>query len=135
MGFYMEQRDTNFAIKAENKEKALEAIINLAGEETIDDGNEKHFSWVDTKGFVNATTLEEAMDEWRWEIQKDDKGNVNDICFTGEKLGDDEIVFDAIAPYVEKGSTIEMMGEDGVLWRWLFDGKKCREQTPIINWI
>jgi hypothetical protein len=127
MGYCMTQRDSNFAIKAEDKEKALEAIKELAGKETIHDGSGKHFAWVGTEVFVNASTLNEAMDEWRWEIVEDEDGNVLDIYFSGEKLGDDKILFDAIAPYVKEGSYIEMSGEDGYLWRWSFDGKSCVE--------
>ena len=135
MGYCMTQRDSNFAIKAEDKEKALEAIKELAGKETIHDGSGKHFSWVETERFVNASTLKEAMDEWRWEIGEDEEGNVLDIYFSGEKLGNDEILFNAIAPYVKEGSYIEMSGEDGSLWRWSFDGKSCVEKGAQISWI
>lgn len=34
----------------------------------------------------------------------------------------------------EPGSYIEMRGEDGALWRWVFDGKTCKEITAKITW-
>ena len=123
MGYCMKQRNSNFYVVDE--EAALEAIKGLAGKETM---GPEHFSWVDTREFLYADTFEEAMNAWRWETDSDWKY----ILFTGEKLGDDNLLFDAIAPYVEAGSYIEMLGEDGQIWRWIFDGKTCREVTAKI---
>ena len=140
MGYYMQQTDSLFTIKAENKAKALEAIKALA--ERVDtDGSggsstgERWYSWVTTSEFVEAESLKEAVKAWRWNLDMDDVGNVYGICFEGEKLGDDEILFRAIAPYVEEGSFIQMSGEDGCLWRWSFDGKECIEKSAQIEWV
>jgi len=140
MGYCMEQIDSDFMIKAENVKAALQAIKKLAGKETIKDGSGGHFSWVETSDFVKAKTLDKAMDAWRWEITgpepedpENDPAEFDAITFNGEKLGDDAILFNAIAPYVEKGSYIEMQGEDGSRWRWVFDGKKCKEVTAKIS--
>ena len=40
----------------------------------------------------------------------------------------------AIAPYVEAGSYIEMYGEDGDKWRYVFDGKTVKEVYPKVEW-
>lgn len=123
MGYCMEQRSSKFYVLDE--EAALEAIKGLAVKETMGPG---HFSWVDTREFMMADTFEEAMSAWRWKTESDWKY----ILFEGEKLGDDKLLFDTIAPYVEAGSYIEMDGEDGEIWRWIFDGKTCREVTAKI---
>ena len=152
MGYYITMRDSNFCIKAENKADALRAIKNLVGQETITDGGGSHFSWVYTEEFVNADTFADAMESWRWEIEEQQRENRKDvseltsedlnwsespnhdgkdvvgICFIGEKLGDDHVLFQAIAPFVEIGSYIEMSGEEGYIWRWYFDGTDCVEQ-------
>jgi hypothetical protein len=94
MGYYMRQRSSKFYVVDE--EAALEAIKGLAGKETM---GPEHFSWVDTREFLYADTFEEAMRAWRWETDSDWKY----ILFTGEKLGDDNLLFDAIAPYIEAG--------------------------------
>lgn len=124
MGYCMSQRDCKFYVV--NEKAALAAIKGLAGKETMGPG---HFSWVDTREFMMADTLEEAMSAWRWETESYWKY----ILFDGEKLGDDLLLFDAIAPYVEAGSYIEMQGEDGAIWRWIFDGKTCREINALIT--
>ncbi len=135
MGYCMSQRDCNFFIAKENKEKALQAIKDLAnivqekggGGGWVGEKKVKWFAWVTTENFVNAKTLEEAMNEWRWEINSDDNGDIVGISFVGEKLGDDMILFNAIAPYIKEGSFIDMSGEDGYMWRWKFDGEKVKE--------
>ena len=61
-----------------------------------------------------------------------ENGNIFELNFAGEKLGDDEILFQAIAPFVKKDSYIEMQGECGLIWRWSFDGKTMKEKTANI---
>jgi len=134
MGYCMHMRDKVFEISKENKIAALQAVQVLAGKETITDASGAHFSWVNTNEFVKATSLKEAMKAWRWEIYEDEEGNVIDIDFYGEKLGDDEILLSAIAPFVKDGSFIEMMGEDDGHWRWCFENKKVVEKDAQITW-
>lgn len=141
MGYCMNQRDSSFRIKAENRAKALQAIKDLASR--VDEGGggsysggrktESYFSWVTTSEFSEARTLEAAMWAWRWQIEGEEGGDVDSIMFEGEKLGDDIFLLRAIAPYVEAGSFIEMQGEDGALWRWYFDGTGCTEQEGRVS--
>lgn len=128
MGYCMSQQETVFKIKRENHINALDAIKKLSGEETY--GN--RFSWVGD--FSKTKTLSGALECWRWEPIQDEHYNIVDINFCGEKLGDDFTLFQAIAPYVESGSMIEMLGEDGAHWRWVFDGKTCKEQYAKLVW-
>lgn len=137
----MQIEDIKFLIKKKNKEKALEAIKALSSDngsggrwEPGAGKTESWFSWVDTEEFMSAETLEEAVVAWRWELQGAVGGDVTAICFDGEKLGDDEIMFRAIAPHVEDGSYIVMRGEDNEVWRWLFRGGKCLEQGAVITY-
>ena len=143
MGYCMRLQDSNFKIKAENKDKALKVIQDMANK-VNDSGSggsykagqqqEAWYSWVNTSEFVNAKTLKEAMDAWRWGIEEDYEGNIDGIHFNGEKLGDDEQLFTVIAPFVEKDSYIEMHGEDGAIWRWAFNGQTMKEKTANITW-
>ncbi len=135
MGYCMWQSDTEFRVPADKVHAAYEAVKNLAGKESIKDSSGSHFRWVDSD-FTKAKTFEEIMHEWRWEVETDDEGalDIISINFCGEKLGDDKVLFDAIAPFVDNGSYIEMHGEEGGMWRWVFDGKSCKEINPNISW-
>ena len=53
--------------------------------------------------------------------------------FVGENYGDDKLLFDAIAPYVENDSYIQMHGEDGDLWRWIFKDEKFKQVSAKIT--
>ena len=134
MGYHINMRNSKFFISTKHVKEALNAIKSLAGKETITDGSGKHFSWVNTNTFLAANTLTEALYEWRWGIKTDAKGNVVSINFEGEKLGDDNILFNAIATYVRSGSYIEMIGEDGAMWRWVFKNKAFKEVHSRIVW-
>jgi hypothetical protein len=56
------------------------------------------------------------------------------ISFMGEGYSDDIELFNILAPFVEAGSFIEMNGEEGETWRWLFDGTSCQEKHPKVEW-
>ena len=143
MGYYMEMRSCDFFIAKENLNHIAEAIRGMLGDVwTKGSGGcyqggqtlSKHYSWVDNTELANADTAEKAFKAWRWEAQFDGEGNIVDLCFDGEKLGDDEQFFQTIAPWVKDGSYIEMSGEDGALWRWTFNNGEMREKTPDIRW-
>jgi hypothetical protein len=130
----MRKKDSDFGIKAEDKPRALELARGLLGQETITDASGRHFSWVNRRSMEGAASIEEMLREWRWEPVLDLDGNITDLYFEGEKLGDDLTLWQAIAPAVVKGSFLEMMGEDGALWRWKFDGTTCEEQSAKVSW-
>ena len=128
MGYYMEQSESKFLLKNENKEEAIIAIKNLIGKETCGD----HFAYVGD--YSKLETLEEILIEWNWELLTDLNGDITSIYFIGEKYGDYELLFETISPYVEEGSYIEMNGEDFVKWRWIFNGKGCFKKYAMISW-
>ena len=131
MGYAMHSEDAEFTIKPSNVAGALASIKALAGGETITDSSGRHYSWVETREFVEAETLSQAMRAWRWVLVRNgETGEIEGINFEGEKIGDEAALFGAIAPFVEPDSYIQMQGEDGALWRWLFDGKTCTEKPP-----
>ena len=123
MGYYMDQIDGNFRVKKENLDKMFEAIKNIPNES---------YAWIDD--FKNCDNIRDILLEWRWETYFDENGNIWHLSFDGQKLGDDEVLFHAIAPFVEAGSYICMRGEDDTLWKWYFDGEHLREFAGRIVW-
>ena len=73
---------------------------------------------------------------WRYpyDYTFDVDGNITEIEYVGEKLGRDFELFQKVAPFVRDGSFIEMYGEDGERWRWIFKNGKCREVTAKVTW-
>ena len=126
MGYCVSMYDCNFKIKKENVTKALEIIKDL-----VKKGEE--FRWVSNKTIIEAENLKEVLEEFRYEVSENETElEIED--FLGEKLGDEFTMFKAIAPVVEDGSYIEMHGEDGDTWRWVFENGKCTEKRPKVEW-
>lgn len=124
MGYCATQMDSMFYIKKENLSNALKAIKNMPS---------KEYAWVEEE-FREVNNLGDMLNKWGWYASFDDEGNITSIDMDQEKLGDEVEMFKAIAPYVKENSYIEMMGEDGYHWRWIFDGETCIEKTPIVMW-
>lgn len=136
MGYCMSQDDSDFYIDADKKADALKAIKEqlMTKVDTLGNGGcfsgdkeERWFSWVDTTAVLSAETLESALFAWRWNASVDEHGNIVGICFEGEKLGDDQYLWDTIAPFVKDNSYIEMTGEDNYHWKWKFKLGECDE--------
>ena len=150
MGYYMDQMDSKFFVAAEHILAMVTAIHALASRHELMGGASyqngeivsRHFSWVNND-FVDCHDVKELFRKWGWSIELKDK-NIVSIFFEGDKMGDDEVLMQAIAPYVEAGSYIEMRGEDSIphrvawqaytTWRWCFDGKTMVEKYPTITW-
>lgn len=136
MGYYMTLRDCNFTIIKSKFAAAMEALRQLSNK--TDDGSgysngKRHFAWVNDS-FPDRATLVEMVLDWRWQLDINERtGNVESISFEGEKLGDDIVLFQALATFVKRGSYIVMTGDDGVIWRWKFDGKSVVEQVGRVT--
>lgn len=121
MSYTMEQRNTEFFMDQANLEAARKALRQAM----------EGFKWFNPK---KAHSLDDAVAQCDWALEFDDNDNVIGIEMLTEYQGEEKRIFDAIAPYVKAGSYIQMSGEDGSIWRWVFDGTSCREQKPVITW-
>jgi hypothetical protein len=124
MGYLIKQTASRFKIVNINILPALQSLRHLAREKKKKDGE---LRWVGLQGVIESLTLNEALMYCRWFAFVDNEGNVIDIRFHGEKLGDDELILKTIAPYVESGSSIDMEGQDTDVWRWLFQDGTLQE--------
>ncbi|MEY2879274.1 MAG: hypothetical protein RLZZ15_1654 [Verrucomicrobiota bacterium] len=92
--------------------------------------------WIQqSSAFVSASSLEEALEAWRWRAQLDGAGGVAELEFLGDNLGDEDLLFRALAPYVDDGSSIVVVGEDGAIWRWHFRNGAVSRQDGVISFI
>lgn len=130
MGYCIKMTNSNFAIKKENFEKALKNLKdiftpeNMTCYDSIGGKRYFHFRWVNTETVLESEELGEALEEIRYTPEYNENGDICDVEFTGEKYGDEEIFFKALAPYIESGSYLCFEGEDGDIWKWVFeDGK------------
>jgi hypothetical protein len=136
MGYCISLTDSDFRIPASKKAEALAAMKKMdpsvKGRGFWD--NKRQWSWVDQEDIERAQSLEEAMTQWRYCPQIDVEGNIRRIDFEGEKIGQEDELFAVLAPFVEDGSFIEMQGEDGAMWRWVFRDGTVKMVEPKIEW-
>ena len=127
MGYYMNSMNCSFALKKENVKAAWESIKNLLQEK-------KEIGWTSWESIKNCCSFEEVMAECGWEVYINEKGDYDAIIFINEKASNDIVILNAIAPYVEPNSYIQMQGEDGEIWRWVFEDGQVKEIYPTILW-
>ena len=126
MGYCMSQDEAKFAITKSKQAAALKSLKALAKSTKL--------TWTTSEDILAAKTLAGAMEELRWPVYEDEDGNVISIEFSGEKAGDEMKFFGALAEYVDDGCFIEMHGEDGSRWRWVFSSGKVVEKAATVSW-
>jgi hypothetical protein len=145
MGYCMDLRAAKFHVAADKKDAALAAIKNIMGPEnrpkmhggSWEGGKQTGwwYSWVKCEDVLKCISLDSAMALWGWPVDVDTAtGDIDGIRFDGEKIGQEDEMFKAIAPFVTSGSWVEMQGEDGTLWRWSWCDGVFREQNARILW-
>jgi hypothetical protein len=135
MGYCIQLQDGHLTIKAENKAAALEAVKRMDPRTGHGWWNgEAQFSWVDHQDVVKASTLEEALGLWHFPPVLSEAGDIIALEYEGEKIGDEIKLFATLAPFVENGSHVEFLGEDGERWRYVFDNGGFREQQGETTW-
>ncbi|MDX1932939.1 MAG: hypothetical protein SFU56_10070 [Capsulimonadales bacterium] len=107
--------------------EAIKKLVVTRGEDT--------FPFLNSAEFRSSTDLVAALKAVRWEPELDDEENIVSLFFTGEKLGDESSIFESIAPFVAPGSEIRMAGEDGQIWRWVFEHGMVKRQPGIISFV
>lgn len=129
MSYDMVQMDGDFYIAAENKSAALLALHALE-EKWARECTQKYGRSVEPE---KCLSLEDQLGAYSWNTETDELGNLTSMYFIGEHKGDEEQWLSAIAPYVSKGSSLEMIGEDNAMWMWYFDGKSvCSYRGRIV---
>jgi hypothetical protein len=124
MGYHIDQCATEFFLPCSQKRDAFRAFVLYAGEGNPNDVS-GDFLWCDPDAIEQATNLEGLLTALRWRPTCDKEGNIINVEYEGGKLGEDEEIWGVFAPFIRSGSFIEMEGEDGECWRWVFDGKEC----------
>ena len=145
MGYYVDMTCYDVVIPKENVDKALKAINGMFTPARLMrdargghfDGRayvERWYSWVTNPPAEGFPDLPAALDAWGFGARITEQGDCQVIYSSNEKLGQEDLMLNEIAPYVTPGGSIECRGEDSALWRWLFDGKRCVEQHGIVTY-
>lgn len=131
MGYGIMQGKTSFCILFENCDAAFSALKSLLSRHDLMTGGsrandlikDRWFAFTYRKDMEYAASLDWLMATWRWPIARNIIGDVVGVTFTGENLGDEDVLWSTLAPFVEDGCRIQIFGEDGDSWVWEFSDR------------
>ncbi len=126
MGYCVNCHEINITIEPD---KLMELGILLS---KLDQASPTGYRWVEP-GFTKSMNIVEIFDEWGYEVEQDLDGTVIFCCHNSDKWGDDEKLFEAIAPAVQDGSLAHFVGEDGEHWKYVFKNGKMEKRDGAID--
>ena len=150
MGYYIQTPWTHFAIRTENLSRFFDLVSNLMSDENVEENGhggsyanggktQSWYSWVSTENVRKAVADRDIIrifEEWGYELDLINEENGEsiyrlDIRGGDAKIGDEETFFAAIAPVVVNGSYLDVHGEDGTEWRWMWENGKFFVQDVL----
>lgn len=133
MSYNVRMKKESFGIPADKIEAALNAVLNSAG--SYDSPAKavkgiKHFEFLPPL----QKLVELTSEVYGFDLVPDAEKRIVKIRNEWEGMRNCEVLFEALAPYVNEGSFIECQGEDGAMWRYVFRDGKVKEIQPKIVW-
>ena len=146
MGYYITLTGSSFTIPREKLDDAYKALCELNKHDELKRGGswgqlgggeygrtEVWFAWMDSDYPSKCKNAEEVFNALRFDTSQTSAGALSLDCFDS-KAGDEDYFLDAVTPFVDPGSALEWRGEDGEMWRDLFNGKTRSRQSAVISW-
>jgi len=133
MGYHVTM-SVDVVIPEQNIDACLQAINKLHTDENLSKHTHGGRGWVDNPKDGKFNTLQDAFSAWRYESHAATNGDVDVDNFNGERWGDDDQLFKAIAPFALRHSHIDVIGEDYCHWRYWFNDKKVEQQDGVIEY-
>ena len=126
MGYCINVTFNEFCIPANQVSSALKALRELPS---------GPWTWVDKnwKSNIKDMTSEEltlVLRAWRYESSELPNGDVQVSYFAGEKLGNCQILWEILCPFVNGSPEIYYTGEDGVSWVYRLGGPHIVHGSP-----
>lgn len=151
MGYSVETIECNFVVKAENFDKAYDAMCKLNAEDGLKEGYSrlagerpansksvasnphKYFSFMAWNYDEIYTNFPDMLKALGFNLITNDNKDVIAVHFC-DTMGQEHLFLEAIAPYVEPNSYIVWKGEDGTMWVCEFVDGKMIEKRAYITW-
>jgi len=136
MGYNVYMNGGMFGIPAKHIDSALNAVckaIPTYEQDSIESIKDE----IEDFDFLPSTSkLRHLVHKgWGFKLRVDGVGDVVGVNWEWEKLQSSIVNWlHAVAPFVPAGCYVEMLGEDGERWRYVFDGEKMTEKYPKIVW-
>lgn len=142
MGYYVRTEESQLRIRAKDKPLAYQAVcainapeynhLKRGGSSAGGEWVEVWYSWMPADYPSETETLEDVLELVGFDLAHDENGDITGV-FYDSKRGAEDIFMLALAPYVEDGSRIVWVGEDGERWSWRFQDGTMRRHG--MRWV
>lgn len=95
---------------------------------------DKWYSWVDTKTCLEATQLITVIRQFLEESSQDETDPLTFYLSESNKMGQEQDLFEVLAPFIEPNTNVEWTGEDDSHWRWKFTGDVLIVQDGVVSY-
>lgn len=110
-------------IRKEDEENALAAMRAMPCPY-----KDRYFAWISEEEIRCASHLGVALQVWGYTVHVSSEGT-HVTGYPAEKLGDDRLLWTALAPFVVPQNYLTWQNEHGRQWSWIFsDGKLVEER-------
>ena len=155
MGYFVDTTEQGMMIKKDQFDNCYKAMCKLNDNDDVKRGGgwnnsgvssdsprpkelnyhpAKWFSWMDANYPDTCKDMVEIFQALGFEeINFDKDGNLVNLGYSS-KTGQEELFFNAIAAFVEKGSYMNWRGEGDEHWQWVFDGNKMKVKNGIVTY-
>lgn len=134
MGYSYCVNDSSFGIEAQHFPDMMDHLLKWHRKLAADN---QPLKWMDHDKAI--AMLEEGdligyFDGWCYAAKIDiTTGDVVNLIFEGEKIGQEDNLWDQIAPWVQDGSHLTCQGEDGDMWRWTWrEGRLYTVEAQVV---
>lgn len=156
MGYYVELLQSDVVIPASKLDEAYQAILKLNERDDLKSGGswpgadmprpegmdhhpKRWFSWMPAD-LRECGSLRGVLENLGFECDEWDQSGDLQLVSYYSKTGQEEIFLEALAPFIlgrydEKIATMEWRGEDGFLYRWVFENGTMRQQEGRTEWV
>ena len=126
MGYEISCRSSDVRIARKHEKDAMAAIIAAARKKAFADFG---LGAGDVVAMMRAKSLDTLLEKFFYvHVSRDEDDRIEGLDFESGSYGDTiEILLNILAPFVRKGSWMEIRGEDGATWHYRFDGESVEE--------
>jgi len=82
----------------------------------------------------DAKAVKEELEKEKMSVKFDEDKNIVDISINDDRLYNKKDLLDNVSSFVKNNSYLEIIGEDGRQWRWIFQDGQCHEVFPVLIW-
>ena len=146
MGYYVTLNSCNINIPASDFPRICQHLLTTGfltntaamngGSYTSEGKTDSWYSWVDMKALakhLNANDLPAVLDDFGFEVSLSTDGAIIDLMYDN-KTGNEEELFEAMAPVMFGITELFWTGECSARWKWLIKNGKLRTVAGITTY-